>query len=370
MTEQDIDLEILTRLGVDLSRVDISRGNFLISCVNHEDKSPSMSISLIKHCYNCFSCGDSGTLKSLYYKHTGHGIMRDLDIQTSANYKSVFSRRTSEPIVSLKDPPETFIDFSGTRTSLKNSAISLKYLQHRGIPLKVAESMKMEYGRFCVTKNSKDLNNKKDWVYFNDRLLIPIYEGGKLLTIEGRDILGKEHFYEAIKKKGLNPDDITYKKVLYPKNSSTNTLFQFDRLRKDKTLYVTEGLMDLAVLRADTFFVNSTTVFGANISTRQQYLLGQFTEIVYIADHDKAGLISLHKLKNSMKTPFKYIFAPRGAKDIGDIPQVLNTTVADCRNRRWLASIKSSDSFDILKEAKASEFINDDDMRIITQAYC
>ena len=127
--------------------------------------------------------------------------------------------------------------------------------------------------------------------------------------------------------------------------------------------------MDLGVLRSDSYFKNSTSVFGASIGQRQQYFLKKFSELIYIADHDKAGLISIQRLKEQIGIPFRYIFAPRGCKDVGDIPQKLGISVEECRNRKWLATMKNSDDFDIIKEAENSEFVSDEDLRILKQAY-
>ena len=179
----------------------------------------------------------------------------------------------------------------------------------------------------------------------------------------------EKYFREQLKKKGIDDSEIKYKKVLYPKHSSTNTLFQFEHLDTTKPLYFLEGLMDLGVLRSDSYFKNSTSVFGASIGQRQQYFLKKFSELIYIADHDKAGLISIQRLKEQIGIPFRYIFAPRGCKDVGDIPQKLGISVEECRNRKWFATMKNSDDFDIIKEAENSEFVSDEDLRILKQAY-
>ena len=87
------------------------------------------------------------------------------------------------------------------------------------------------------------------------KIVIPIYEKGKLLSCEGRDIYGKDYYYNALKRKGMNPDEHEYKKCIYPRGASTSTLYDIDKLDSSKRLYFVEGIMDLAVLRSVlTFF--------------------------------------------------------------------------------------------------------------------
>lgn len=364
MTDEEINLEILRRLG--LLKGKAINGIGLTSCPFHEDKHPSFSVNYKRGQFNCFSCQKHGTIRGLYYQITGHGINRDLGIKSSVNTNTLF--KINDAPVSFEETPKTSVYFEGKTVEAANDPDCRAYLEKRGIDLQVAKDMKMRYAYSGYTKDKSNMNDKDEWIYVKNRLLTPVYENGKLLSLEMRDILGKEKFEETREEKQLG-EDVAYKKVLYPKKSSTNTLFQLDHLDKTKPLFFLEGLMDLGVLRADPYFANSTSVFGASIGQRQQYLLKKFPELIYIADHDKAGLISIFNLKENLGIPFKYIFAPKGCKDVGDIPQNLHISVKECRERKWLATMKSSDDFDIIKEAKNSEFIDAEDFEIIKQAY-
>lgn len=365
MTDREINEEICKRLGIRISHLRNGKGN--TNCPFHEDRSPSFSIDLSQGICHCFSCLYSSTLKGLYYEKTGHGIMRDLGIQpTGVNIFS--SKRNFEPI-SFDELPDTGVYIEGNIIPIEASSNAVEYLNKRGISLNIAKEMKMKFVINGITKDTSNLTNKENWEYITNRILTPVYEKGKILSYELRDIMGEKHFRDELKKKGIDDSEIKYKKVLYPKHSSTNTLFQYEHLDTTKPLYFLEGLMDLGVLRSDSYFKNSTSVFGASIGQRQQYFLKKFPELIYIADHDKAGLISIQRLKEQIGVPFKYIFAPRGCKDIGDIPQKLGISVEDCRNRKWLATMKNSDDFDIIKEAENSEFISEEDLKILKQAY-
>jgi len=366
MTDKEINEEICKRLGIRISHLRNGKGN--TNCPFHEDKSPSFSIDLNQGICHCFSCLYSSTLKGLYYEKTGHGIMRDLGIQPTGTSLFNPTKRIIDP-VSFEDLPDTGVYIEGNIIPIEASQNAIEYLKRRGISLNIAKEMKMKFVINGITKDESNLNNKENWEYITNRILTPVYEKGKILSYELRDIMGEKYFRDELKRKGIDDSEIKYKKVLYPKHSSTNTLFQLDHLDFSKPLYFLEGLMDLGVLRSDSYFKNSTSVFGASIGQRQQYFLKKFPELIYIADHDKAGLISIQRLKEQIGIPFKYIFAPRGCKDIGDIPQKLGITVEECRNRKWLATMKNSDDFDIIKEAENSEFVDNKDLNILKQAY-
>ena len=365
MTDKEINEEVCKRLGIKISHLRNGKGN--TNCPFHEDRSPSFSVDLNRGICHCFSCLYSSTLKSLYYDKTGHGIMRDLGIQPTG--LNIFSSKINLNPISFDELPDTGVYIEGNIIPIEASSNAIEYLKKRGISLSIAKEMKMKFVINGITKDTSNLNDEKSWEYITNRILTPVYEKGKILSYELRDIMGEKYFREQLKKKGIDDSEIKYKKVLYPKHSSTNTLFQFEHLDTTKPLYFLEGLMDLGVLRSDSYFKNSTSVFGASIGQRQQYFLKKFSELIYIADHDKAGLISIQRLKEQIGIPFRYIFAPRGCKDVGDIPQKLGISVEECRNRKWLATMKNSDDFDIIKEAENSEFVSDEDLRILKQAY-
>jgi DNA primase len=192
------------------------------------------------------------------------------------------------------------------------------YLIRRGISLDLAEKFNMMYAE----------NSRINSTLFKDRLCIPIYENGVISSIEGRRL----------------SDDESSPKVLYPKNTAVDFLFDIDNLNRDDTVYACEGLMDLFVLKSSDFFKNSTCIFGANVTKRQLEQIKGFKKFVYIPDNDKAGLLTIQKLKDSglnnlyvLKLP--EIFAGQPIKDIGDLPKV-GLDVNSLLNRKWLNYIK------------------------------
>ena len=202
----------------------------------------------------------------------------------------------------------------GVTIPVRRSRECTSYLRKRGITFEVAEQMQMAYMESGYINKS----------VYRKRLLIPIYEKGELISVEGRDISGRQST-----------------KVLYPKNSTVNTLYGLDTLDDSQPLYVVEGLLDLAVLRTDPHFANSTAIFGAQVTRRQVWLLNQFPQIILIPDNDKAGRGTTKKLIDELDYPFQILDVPctGDIKDIGDIPTKLHTTVEALRKRGWGRSL-------------------------------
>ena len=193
----------------------------------------------------------------------------------------------------------------------------IDYLKRRGINLELAEKAGFLYAEDTSINTTK----------FNDRLCIPVYERKRLVSMEGRR---------------LNPDGLG-PKVLYPKNTSVDLLYDIDNLDFDCDVFAVEGLMDLFVLRSCSFFSNSTSIFGANVTKRQLEQISKCKRFIYIYDLDDAGKKTVEQLRNSgldnlyiLRIPSSY----KGValKDVGDFPKA-GLSVEDLLNRKWLNHI-------------------------------
>ena len=358
MTEREINEQIILRLDIAKN---VKHHSVMGHCPFHTDKHPSFSVDIDRALCHCFSCGYNGTLRRLFREITGHSINKELGIKYEAQDESTFINPFKETIKEdLSVTPDVHIALDGAFIPVDKDPDVCKYLMQRCIPVSVAKSMRMQFATMARSFDTFEPENKDQMVYFNRRLVIPIYEKGKLLSCEGRDIYGKDYYYNALRRKGMNPDEHEYKKCIYPRGASTSTLYDIDKLDTSKRLYFVEGIMDLAVLRSDNFFntKNSTAVFGASISERQKYFLKQF-DFTYIIDADLAGWLSLKRLMESLKEApikrdWKFVVPPfqeLGVKDVGDIPVKTGKTIEQCRKAHWFDS-----SRDILANEK---LIND-----------
>lgn len=358
MTEREINEQIVLRLDISKS---VKHNSIMGHCPFHTDKHPSFSVDLDRALCHCFSCGYNGKLRGLFREITGHSINKELGIKWEAQDEATFVNPFKETIKEdLSATPDVHIALDGAFIPVDKDPDVCKYLMKRCIPVSVAKSMRMSFATMARSFDTFEPNNKDQMVYFTKRLVIPIYERGKLLSCEGRDIYGKEYYYNMLRRKGLDPDEHEYKKCIYPRGASTSTLYDIDKLDSSRRLYFVEGIMDLAVLRTDSFFntKNSTAVFGASISERQRYFLKQF-DFTYIIDNDLAGFLSLRRLMESLKEApvkrdWKFVVPPfhdQGVKDVGDIPVKTGKTIEQCRKAHWLDNSK-----DILANEK---LIND-----------
>lgn len=358
MTEREINEQIVLRLDISKS---VKHNSIMGHCPFHTDKHPSFSVDLDRALCHCFSCGYNGKLRGLFREITGHSINKELGIKWEAQDEATFVNPFKETIKEdLSATPDVHIALDGAFIPVDKDPDVCKYLMQRCIPVSVAKSMRMSFATMARSFDTFEPNNKDQMVYFTKRLVIPIYERGKLLSCEGRDIYGKEYYYNMLRRKGLDPDEHEYKKCIYPRGASTSTLYDIDKLDSSRRLYFVEGIMDLAVLRSDSFFntKNSTAVFGASISERQRYFLKQF-DFTYVIDNDLAGWLSLRRLMEALKDApikrdWKFVVPPfheQGVKDVGDIPVKTGKTIEQCRKAHWLDNSK-----DILANEK---LIND-----------
>ena len=317
-TRKEITLQALNLLGLKHK----NDSEIMISCPFHKDNTPSMGIDIDNGRVHCFSCGYSGSIETLFRDLTGENLKQLLGISSdkftsyasNTQFKTFnFTPSQKAKTVYVRYNPEDFQD-------IQNNPLCLDYLANRGISLSVAKGMNMQYVEDTRINTTR----------FRRRLIIPVYENNKLISFEGRRVVSTD------------PDP----KVLYPKNTSVNTLYDIDNLDMSQPLYACEGLMDLAVLRSDPTFKNSTSIFGANITKRQIELIKKFKSFIYIYDLDAAGYKTLETLQKADLSNLYTLKLPERVndikiKDVGDLPKT-GITVTDLVNRKWLNYIKKT----------------------------
>ena len=316
LSRREISLKVISELGIR-SPSSLNRGtdNWMCRCPFHEDNHPSMGIDLNRGIYHCFSCGRKGKMESLYKEFTG------IELFPKDNKADAFTR-FSRPAFEYQYhiPKRKVIYLNYDRSSLipaLDSEECINYLNRRGINLELAGK-----AGFLYAKDTR-INTTR----FTDRLCIPIYENGSLVSMEGRQ---------------LNSEN-SGPKVLYPKNTSVNMLYDVDNLDFDSDVFAVEGLMDLFVLRSCDYFSNSTSIFGANVTKRQLEQIKKCKRFIYIYDLDEAGRKTVEQLRASgldnvyiLRIPSSY----RGVtlKDVGDFPKA-GLSVESLLKRKWMNHI-------------------------------
>lgn len=326
LSRREITHMVVSSLGLKpKNKIYPSTDSMFFHCCFHYDKTPSLSINFVTGQWHCFSCNRGGNIEGLYREVTGNSLYKELGINTdsfSSYARSNAYNYSFEEDYSLKVQPIEW-DKSKTFSALRLRE-SRDYLKKRGISDSIARNANIMYSE------SVYVNGRA----FNKRILIPIYEDKKLISLEGRRI--------------VNNDE---PKVLYPKGSSVNTLYDIDNLDKTQPLYIVEGLMDLFVLRNSEEFKNSSCIFGASLTKRQIHLLSQFEKVIIIPDSDKPGEGPLEKLKEVDRGQIFYLRLPREInnypiKDVGDLPKA-NATIEDLLYKKWLHYIKPLDELNI-----------------------
>jgi len=343
-TIQEISVEICNRLNIPLNGK--TTGQIVIKCLSpyHIDNRPSCSISLDKGVFNCFSCGYSGSLKNLYYQQFGRSIYKDMGI-----HRSLIIQPQIEEQADLSLIPETDFKFTGQCFPMYTTELSKSWVKRRGFTLDLMDRLGIKYLKFGRTVKKSDPTNKEEWRSYSDMAFIPIFEEKELLCFEARQLRTEEEWRKHLETKKIEVKD--YKKLLYPKNSSTKTLYQFNRLKKNEPLFLVEGLMDLISLRTNSIFQNSTTTFGRSIKERQFYLLSQFkSDIFYIPNNDIPGISAIQQFKDKDLKNVSILPLPNTVKDVNDILQKKDTrfnSLEDLINFGWLNNVINIDRYDI-----------------------
>jgi len=323
---------LITDLGAKTMKH--SGDSVLISCPKHTDKTPSLSIDIELGIFKCFSCGYSGTLNQLYYDMTGQSASKVLgkESQRLSDFKNIYSENnrliadifkkfgadnTIEPLsdeIKILLPP---LDLE-----LKDRRVA-SYLRKRGISIQTAKALNFSF--ISEGKINSVKRGDRKVMSIQNRLVVPIFDNHKLISAELRDVTG-----------------LSSKKVLYPSGSSTNTLYDYESLDINKPIYITEGLMDLAVLRNSDYFANSTSTFGTSITYRKINIMKSFKHIVFIPDNDKPGrkaIADKYEELRDLDIKVEVLEVPSQINDAGDIPKKF-ISVDNLLKQGWVSKNK------------------------------
>lgn len=274
----------------------------LVSCPHHTDKHPSMSVDLRRGIFNCFACNWHGSISKEYYNTFGHAYNKQEEFSIN-ELRNIFKSREKPKIINTKN------NIFKAEYDKYNSKILDNWLSYRGINKDVAKKSGVFYGSVKI-KYLDDEGNPKSYTV-HDRIIFPIYnKDNKLSSLEMRfPFFGTESkaFKESVKK------------VLYPKCSTVNFLYEQNTLNKNQRLYVLEGLMDCLAFRSLTGIKNSTSIFGAMLTNYQKEVLNTFPEICYVYNNDVAGINSVNTMKKSYKGKFLTLKPAGNFDDVGEM---------------------------------------------------
>jgi len=286
--------------------------NTQLFCPFHDETKPSFSINLNNSTWSCFSCKETGNLTTLCIRLVHTPLREFLGIPDDFDYKMSYI-----PKVSIPPSFPVLQIFGFVYPALKHRA-SYNYLMSRKITEKIISSMRMLYSPDCSINGSSMRN----------RVLIPIYnDKEEIISVEGR---------------AIDPDN-NPPKVLYPRNTY-KPVYENHLLDKSKPLYLVEGLMDLARLREDPEFTNSTATFGTGLTEYQRNILNFYDKIILIPDNDIPGFKFAETLETYFKDKFSVLYIKdKNIKDVGDIP----ISVSEFRKSGGFSLSSNSSSFTV-----------------------
>ena len=286
-----IDIKFLIKsLNLDMKE---HPSYFLGKCCFHNDKTPSFSIHKDGY-YKCFSCSETGSLNKLVYKLTGKSIYKFFNITDINSFHFENSIKDIKDNNKLRDSFEVKeVEVKGNLLDIKESKdIKLiEYVNKRNLSNYFIDYFDIKYCTYCKVNGTE----------FRNRIMIPIYDDGRLTGYEGRDFT-----------KSQKP------KVLYNKGTNVSTLFNNDNLNRNETLILVEGIMDLPLIFSE-ITENVTCLFGAVITNKQKKLLNEFKEVTYFQDHDLAGDNSVKELDNFIEKEFYIAKSDKEGQDPGDL---------------------------------------------------
>jgi DNA primase len=239
-----------------------SGNNVLIRCLNpsHKDTRPSMSIHKDKGIYQCFSCGVKGGYPALYKLITGYSLYEKDDIQT--RFPTV--RKPSE-YSSIKTVGNLY-------NPLHNPDI-MEWLRINGVEDDCfIRDYGMTYSKYTemIADNLIIDDPQVSYTKMRERICSPIIHDGKTINVEGRTVINEEP------------------KVLYVKGGSVETLYNWNRIDKEKDVIIVEGIKDL--WRVWNVEKNVVAMFHSLPTKKQFEMLNEVKgNLIFFLDNDHGG---------------------------------------------------------------------------------
>ncbi len=278
-------------------------------CPIHHEKTASFHVDGDKHFYYCFGCHASGDvikfvmeMEKLSYVEAITLIAKKsgIPIKYDGNRPDNFEKpdNKADEYIELYDRTSNMFHYLLMETEQGKTA--LKYIKDRGLSDEILKKFKLGYSpadgywlkKFLKEKNfSEDFlnesglfcKNNKDWAFFCDRLMFPIFNRkGQTVAFGGRIL----HEKGENDRKYLNSGDLVqYKKreTLYAFNFAKNSI------RENKKIIICEGYMDCIAYHASGIEY-AVAPLGTALTEEQIKMIMGFVDTVYLSfDSDGAG---------------------------------------------------------------------------------
>ena len=324
--KKSVDIVEIIQEYVELSK---KGKNYWGICPFHDDSNPSMSVSIEKQLYNCFSCNNAGgvfkfiqQIEKVSFKEAVNivGKKVGISIKIDENIEK-YNENQKVLINALNDAMDYYI----ISIEAKEGKKALEYSEKRGLTAKIREKFKIGYAsheanltNFLVNKKKYDvavlinasLTNANEKDFFKDRLIFGIQnEYGDIVAFSGRSIDNTEPKY-------INSSETR----VFKKNQTLYNWFNAKSLaQKNKELIVVEGFMDVIALHKAEI-ENVVAIMGTALTKENVDKLKNI-DIILMLDADNAGKRATIKsikllLENSVKS---FVVNEKNLKDPDEI---------------------------------------------------
>lgn len=316
-------------------------------CPFHHEKTASFSVSPDKKFYYCFGCQAKGNVFNFIQKMENLSFPESIEfLAKKVGVKIIYknesndnqspekseSSKLKEEYINLYNRVSTSFHYFLLESDMGKFAFD--YITKRGITKETLEKFKIGYSpadkkwlkKFLLSKNYSEeflaksglfSENYKDYSFFSDRLMFPIFDRyGNVVAFGGRFLRGDS----SKSPKYLNSKDlIQYKKgyTLYAFNFAKNAI------RENKKVIFCEGYMD-CIAYHQSGINYAVAPLGTALTENQIRLVKSFVDYIYLSfDSDNAGqnaTIKAIKLCRKENVPVKVIRLKDG-KDPAEIMQ-------------------------------------------------
>lgn len=284
--------------------------NYFGVCPFHEDHSPSMSVSVSKQIYKCFSCGAAGNVFTFVKDYENVSFIEAVKIvaeKCGLTFKGTIKSTTRKQNFSTEyEIMNLALKFYQNNLNSSLGVTAKKYLEERIIDEKAIKdfdiglSLDQNHALNTLLLNKKYAkktllelglvneyeNNIKDIFYH--RIMFPIHDlDGNVVGFTGRIYENVENQAKYVNSK----ESVIFKKG--------NILFNYHRakaeIKRKKEVILVEGNMD-AIRMYASGIKNVVALMGTSLTDEQVIILKNLrTKIILMFDNDNAGEIATYQ---------------------------------------------------------------------------
>ncbi len=281
-------------------------GSYRALCPFHNEKSPSLYLSIPKQIWHCFGCGEGGDIFKFVMKMEGVEFVEALRIlakKAGVVLKAQDPKLANERTM-VQDVCAQAVRFFRNNLESTQGAEALAYLKERGLTDETIQEFQVGYAQsswdglynFLTMKGykpdviekaglilvSEKTGTKKYFDRFRDRIMFPIADAnGTVVAFTGRYVKKREDEGKYVN----SPQTLLYNKsaILYGIDKAKQ------EVRRHNSIVLMEGQMDLIMAWQDGVR-NTAAVSGTAFTREQLSLIKRYTpNITLLFDADVAG---------------------------------------------------------------------------------